>query len=442
MVSQVEDVPTGFKLTELGPLPKEWHVNSIKDVAEFTHKPRNLNIAESDTIPFISMECISSDGSGHCIYHEKLASEISSGVYCELGDILIAKITPCLENGKQCIVNDNLPTSFAYATTEVYPLKPHREIIDRSFLFAYLIYPPIRQELAAKMEGTTGRQRLAKHVLESLCLPIPPLPEQRAIAHVLSTIQRAIEAQDKVISAVRELKKSLMHHLFTYGPVPVSEVDRVTLKETEIGSLPESWKIVCLGDVVKEKITDGVHKTPSYVEFGVPFIMAKDIVNNRIDFTNSRNIPSAEHQVLTKRVKPEKGDILLTKVGTVGNLALVDTEAPFSIFVQIALIKPDNGKVDSTFLKYVLLTANIQDDIIKNASQSTMKFIGTQKIAQVAIPLPMLKEQCEIAFRLSSIDAKIQAEENHRSALQTLFKTMLHLLMTGSLRVKDLQIGN
>jgi len=278
--------------------------------------------------------------------------------------------------------------------------------------------------------------------LKQISLPIPPLSEQRDISHVLSTIQRAIEAQDKVISAARELKKSLMRHLFTYGPIPVSEVDQVPLKETEIGAMPESWKVAHLGDVVKDKITDGVHKTPSYVEFGVPFITAKDIVNNRIDFTNSRNIPMSEHLVLTKRFKPEKGDILLTKVGTVGNVALVDTEDPFSIFVQLALIKPDNAQVDSICLKYVLLSESLQEEIVKKSAQSTMKFIGTQKIAQIDIPLPTLVEQHEIAMILTAIDNKIQSEENRKASLQTLFKTMLHLLMTGQLRVNNLKVDD
>ncbi|MBD2532011.1 restriction endonuclease subunit S [Nostoc flagelliforme FACHB-838] len=108
-------------------------------------------------------------------------------------------------------------------------------------------------------------------------------------------------------------------------------------------------------------------------------------------------------------------DILLTKVGTVGNVAIIETSKNFSIFVQVALIKPKLDEVDSRFLMYVLHSRCGQEEIASKSSQSTMRFIGTQKIATIKIPLPPLPEQKTIAHTLRTIQ---KAKETRQRELE------------------------
>jgi len=271
-------------------------------------------------------------------------------------------------------------------------------------------------------------------------IPLPPLPEQRKIAAVLSTVQEAKEKTEAVISAARDLKKSMMSYLFTYGPVPLPDAENIPQKETEIGMIPEEWEVVRLGDVTREKITDGTHKTPKYTKIGIPFITSTNLVNGRIDFSKCKFISKEEHEFLTKRCKPEKDDILLSKVGTLGLTAKVDVGSEFSVFVQVALIKPKKELADSEFLKHMLSSKPMQHQIDVKSSQSTMKYIGVGKIAQLKIPLPPLPEQQKIASILSAIDEKIEAEENKKKALEDLFNTLLHNLMTARIRVNHLAL--
>ena len=256
-------------------------------------------------------------------------------------------------------------------------------------------------------------------------IPLPSLPEQRAIASVLGTIQEAKFARQKEIALERERKAALMDYLFSHG------TKDEPCKQTEIGEIPESWEWVRLEEVVRKSIRDGVHQTPTYVEDGVPFITAKDIVGNKICFASCAYISAEEHTTLSKRVKPEVGDVLLTKVGTVGNVALVDTIQQFSIFVQIALIKPKSDKVDSGFLLYALESDMGQKEINRNSAQSTMRFIGVQKISNVRVPIPSLLEQAEISTTLQACDTKIAALEQETARLDELFHAMLEELMTG-----------
>ena len=138
---------------------------------------------------------------------------------------------------------------------------------EGKYLFYRLIFS--KELLESKGTGTTFKEINKASVL-NFPLPLPPLHEQKGIARVLSTIQKAIEAQDKVITATRELKKSLMRHLFTYGPVPVSEAEKVPLKETEIGTVPEHWEVVKLGDV--SEIRYGLGQPPAVSSTGIPII--------------------------------------------------------------------------------------------------------------------------------------------------------------------------
>ncbi len=128
---------------------------------------------------------------------------------------------------------------FGYATTEVIPIQDIDGVNDKHFLFYLLLHPEIRSSLAGKTGwDNCERQRLNKEVLGDCVIPVPPLPEQRKIAAVLGLVQRAIEQQERLIALTTELKKALMHKLFTEG------LRGEPQKQTEIGPVPQSWEVV------------------------------------------------------------------------------------------------------------------------------------------------------------------------------------------------------
>jgi type I restriction enzyme S subunit len=145
-------------------------------------------------LPFIPMALLPSDGVPTTRWEMRSPEDVRSGVPFAEGDVLLAKITPCLENGKLGVAR-GVPGGWGMTSTEVYALRA--EGVTTEFPAAFLCQPSVRQALAAKMQGATGRQRLPKEPLDSLPIPVPPLPEQRAIAAVLRSAQRAQAACER-----------------------------------------------------------------------------------------------------------------------------------------------------------------------------------------------------------------------------------------------------
>lgn len=200
-----------FKDTEIGKIPKNWDVVRLGDkrIAEIR---KNKIVNDVEKIAFIPMELIPDSGI-YVKYELRNLEEVKSSTYCEAGDLLLAKITPCFENGKQGIVPEDIPNGFALATTEIFPIACKG--IDKLFLFYLLKHHRFRKILEFSMRGTTGRKRVPKGAVENLQIPLPPLEEQKQIAKILKTIDEAIELKKKKKERLERMKKAVMDKLLT-----------------------------------------------------------------------------------------------------------------------------------------------------------------------------------------------------------------------------------
>lgn len=249
--------------------------------------------------------------------------------------------------------------------------------------------------------------------LKQIVIPVPPIVEQRRIARVLSTIQRAIEAQEKVIAAAHELKRSLMKHLFTYGPVPITETSRVPLKETEIGPMPEHWQAVELGEACQVDWGNTSLTKAIYKPIGFPAFSATG-QDGFLDFH--------EH---------EGEAIVLSAIGARCGKCFLAT-GKWTAIKNTIVMKPV-GAMDIVFLYRFL------DDAKRWPKSGTgQPFIALGNARRIKIPYPPVSEQRQIGDTLRAAGARIEAEEKRKAALQALFKTMLHHLMTAKIRVRDL----
>ena len=267
--------------------------------------------------------------------------------------------------------------------------------------------------------------------LKGVPIVLPPLPEQRRIAHVLSTIQRAIAAQDDLIAAAREVKRSLMQRLFTYGP----GVEPVPTKETEIGEIPEQWEVVRLGEALQATqygLSVRADRTGKY-----PMLRMNNLKDGHIDASDLKYVDLNEDDF--EKFCMRKRDILFNRTNSyelVGKTAIFDIEGDFVFASYLIRVVPDAAHLLPEYLNYCLNWDDTQRRLkmlaTRGVSQSN---ISATKLKRFALGLPSLAEQEEIVRMLSMVDRKIEAEQQRKAALQALFKSMLHQLMTGRVRV-------
>ena len=382
-------IPNGFKMTELGALPEEWDVVRLGDVAKV--KYGKANPKDTGDIPVV--------GSG--------------GVYYSTTSPLIDY--PTIIIGRKGTAGKVwLFLRSCYPSDTTFYLEWKKDI-NISFLFNYLVLNPLSGEHAK-----TTLPSLQKPDLVNYPIPLPSLPEQRAIATVLSTVQEAKEKTDAVITATKELKKSLMKHLFTYGPVSLEEAEYVQLKETEIGMVPEEWEIENL-DRYCNFTTGKLNSNQAVPNGKYPF------------FTCSPE---------TYRIDRSSFDceaVLLAGNNARGIYSVKYYNGKFDAYQRTYVITiKDLQSLDYKYLKNALET-RLEELRISSIGTST-KFLTLKILNKLKIPLPPLSTQRKITEILSSIDKKIEADETKKKALEDLFKSLLNILMTGKLRVNHLEV--
>jgi type I restriction enzyme S subunit len=411
----------------------------IGDLYEVTRKPRGLDLSSFETIPFAPMEAIPQGGVYSPDYVQKVPGTITSGTYFERGDLLVAKITPSFENGKQALTFD-LPAPFGYATTEVIPLRPLKSGQDRRLLFFYLLHPDIRHHVAERMEGSTGRQRVPENVLLDLPFPEIEQDKQSAIADALELIQRTSMAEVRCEEKARELKRAAMRTLFTRGLRGEAQ------KETEIGPVPENWEVVSFGSI-RERLQYGTSTRCTYEPDGLPVLRIPNIDPGRVNASDLKfaKLPDEE----ANRYKLEDGDLIFIRTNGVlerlGSCAVYAGEPTNALFASYLIrAQLDRKKVDPYFAAF-FYGSEIGTGIVAGRATPAAdgKYnLNTGTIDSLPLPLPpTLDEQHEVIAILDAIDRKIDLHKRKRAVLEELFKALLHKLMTGEIRVADLDLS-
>ncbi|KXV22592.1 hypothetical protein AD933_00455 [Acetobacter malorum] len=370
-------------------LPEGWRKEKLGAVAEFQ---RGFDLPQSQrsegSVPIIS----SSGASGFHDTAKALAPGIVTGRYGSIGDVF-------------------------YVEEAYWPLNTALWVKDFHGNYPKYLYYLLSNFDFSKFSDKTGVPGVNRNDLHAVNVLVPPLPEQKKIAEILSTWDRAIEGLGQLLANSQQQKKALMQQLLT--------------GKKRLPGFTGEWKTKKLKDI--SKIYDGTHQTPDYVEIGVPFYSVEHLTSG--NFNNTKFVSEEIYQRESKKRKIETDDILLTRIGDIGTARLIDWNVRASFYVSLALIK--SSKVMSPkFFECALNSELFRRELWHRTIHVAFpKKINLGDIGDCSIHFPPLPEQEAIAAILTTADEEIASLESDLSRLRQEKKALMQQLLTGKRRV-------
>lgn len=324
-----------------------------------------------------------------------------------------------------------------FATAE-YPTFERTDDLVPEFFRYVMLSSGFQAAAQSRLKGSTSRARLNPKDFLQLRALLPPVPEQKKIAAILQSVDNAIAKTQAVIDQTEKVKKGLLQELLTRG----MPGQHKRFKRTEIGELPESWSVMTIQEALEKKhllgVQDGNHgeqhpKAADYRESGVPFIMARDIKNETIDFGSCTFIEQAQADGLRIGFA-RTGDVLLSHKGTVGTAGIVPrVDGYIMLTPQVTYYRVGDGLMNRFLLRW-LQGPIFQRQLERVSRQSTRSYASISAQKELPIAVPPLSEQERIAEFAESVAGSLRASQRNRMRLRQLKKGLAAGLLSGGLR--------
>ena len=414
---------TRFKETEIGPLPEGWSVSSLgklfdiqqgKAMSEESRKgPIQIPFLRTSNVLWGKIDLLTVD-TMHFAEEEakKYALRAEDLLVCEGGEV-----------GRAAIWNNDL-LGCLYQN-HIHRLRRATDDIEPRFFMYWLQEAILHRNIYEGAANKTTIPNLSSARLKEFVVPLPPLPEQRAIAAVLSKIQSASETQGKIVSTLKELKSATMEKIFREG------LRGQKLKETEIGPLPEGWDTTQLSKLC-ELHRELTQPSPN----GNRCYVGLEHIDSGISELRRWG---SERELLSTKARFYPGDILYGKLRPyLDKSVLIQTDGVCS--TDILVLQPMTDKIDAGYISFLLHSNRFREHAVTTTKGLHHPRTSWEDIKRFECPLPPLAEQRAIAATLSKIDHSIETHRKTAEILQAGFSSMLDMLMTGKIRV-DSELG-
>ena len=441
----------------LGEVPKHWEVRRIKRVVSMN--PSKLEVrgtlTEQTPVVFLPMEKVEADGQ---IDESEIRSacEVWDGfTYFRKEDILVAKITPCFENGKGAFLG-SLQTDVGFGSTEFHVLRADRSILPK-FLYHLTTTQDFRAQGTDAMTGAAGQKRVPSLFVEHFPIPIPPLNEQRAIAEFLDRetklVDKLVAKKRLLIERLAEYRTALITRTVTQGLPP--EGARAAgfdpsprLKPSNIewlGDVPAHWEVRRVRNVVDLRVSN-VDKKIKDGELSVRLCNYVDVYKNE---RVTADLPFMQVTATTSEIARFRlglGDVLITKDSEtwddIGVPSLVEYAASDLVCgYHLALLRSLESLLDGEYLFRILQSSAVCSQFHVSASGVTRYGLTQEAIKSVLLPIPPLEEQRAIVAFLDRgterIDSLSRRVETAIEQLQEYRTSLITAAVTGKIDVRE-----
>lgn len=418
-LSMVE-MKSGYKMTEVGVIPEDWEVKELGDITKdmsdgpFGSNLKSCHYTNNKEVRIIQLSNIGADGWSDNNRKYTTYKHLDTIRRCEVksGNLVIAKMMPA---GRAIICPS---TDAAYVLSSDAVRVNLLECVNNDYAFYCTKSGYYLSQIAENTQGST-RARTSIKKLRNILFCMPDVKEQVAIATALSDVDSLISALTKKIEKKKAIKQGLMQQLLT--------------GKKRLPGFNDKWKSMLLGDIAEVK--DGTHQTPKYVKSGgKPFYSVENVTAD--DFKNVKHISLEEHKALTSNYRIEKGDVLMTRIGSIGCCKYVDWDVDASFYVSLALLKI-NEKYDSKFISYLSNIKSFKEEVMLNSLVFAIpQKINLGNISLIKVYIPTSKaEQTAIANILSDCDSEIAELEEKRDKYKEIKQGMMQQLLTGKIRL-------
>ncbi|CAG0972076.1 Type-1 restriction enzyme EcoKI specificity protein [Phycisphaerales bacterium] len=437
--------PSG--LAWLGDIPAHWRTKPLRFACCLNPTKGEVSHLPADTeVSFVPMEAIREFGGMDLSQIKPIEDVLQGYTYFRDGDIVAAKITPCFENGKGSIA-EGLTNGLGFGTTELHTLRPGPEF-DTRFLFYLTLSHEFRHQGAGHMYGAGGQKRVPEDFLRNFVAPLPPVPEQRAIAAWLDDRTRRIDdlvaAKQRLIGLLAEQRTTVINHAVTKGLDPAAPMKPSGIDW--LGDVPGHWEVKRLKFIshLQTGLTLGKKHTDEEQGRLVlrPYLRVANVQDGWLDLDHITEVEVLPERIA--RYELRAGDVLMTEGGDFDKLGrgyVYEGQIDGCLHQNhIFAVRPDARRLDSRFLASMMSCLHGRNYFTKTSQQTTnLASTNATKLGDFPIPLPPMAEQTQIMARVAAMAAKLDAltaaTETAIARLTEYRQTLISAAITGKINV-------